>query len=89
MAKKRELLKVSKYDKTGNLGDRTYGEIAFNSNPHASSSPVAAAAAYVAGKLGFLDKKKKKQEYTNIDGMKIAIRKNHRGRKASGSSEKN
>jgi len=32
---------------------------------------------------------KKKQEYTNIDGMKIAIRKNHRGRKAAGSSEKN
>ena len=32
---------------------------------------------------------KKKQEYTNIYGMKIAIRKNHRGRKASGSSEKN
>ncbi len=33
--------------------------------------------------------KKEQPEYTNIDGMKIAIRKNHRGRKAAGSSEKN
>jgi hypothetical protein len=32
--------------------------------------------------LGLFKKsKKKRQEYTNIDGMKIAIRKDHRGKK--------
>tara|TARA_R110002073_G_scaffold7773_1_gene43879 strand:- start:42 stop:299 length:258 start_codon:yes stop_codon:yes gene_type:complete len=45
-------------------------------------------AAYAGQKLFGSSKKKEQPEYTNIDGMKIAIRKNHRGRKASGSSEK-
>ena len=44
-------------------------------------------AAYVGQKLFGSGKKKKQTEYTNIDGMKIAIRKDHRGRPASGSSE--
>ena len=81
MANKRELLKLSKHDKTGKLGDRTYGEALFGAGPDASGSPLAAAEAYVAGKMGLLDKKKKRQEFTNIDGMKIAIRKDHRGKK--------
>ena len=44
--------------------------------------------AYAGQKLFGSNKKKKQPEYTNIDGMKIAIRKDHRGRKASGSAEK-
>lgn len=78
----RKLLKLSKHDKTGKLGDRTYKEVLFGAGPDASGSPLAAGAAYVAGKLGLLDKKKPKQKFKEIDGMKIAVR------KAQGSAEK-
>ncbi len=44
-------------------------------------------AAYVGYKLFGSSKNKKQQEYTNIDGMKLILRKDHRGRPASGSSE--
>jgi|TARA_R110000796_G_scaffold31919_2_gene84141 hypothetical protein len=78
--KTRELIKLSKYDKTGKLGDRTYYET-LHGTETGSASPLMVGAVYLAGKAGLLDKKKK-QEYTNIDGMKIAIRKDHRGKKA-------
>ena len=38
-------------------------------------------AAYAGQKL--FGKRKKKQKYENIDGMKIAVRPDHRGRKAN------
>ena len=81
--KTRELIKLSEYDKTGKLGDRTFKEVLFGGPKDVVSSPVAALVGYIAGKAGLLDKKKK-QKYETIDGMKLAVR----GRKAASSAEK-
>ena len=81
--KTRELIKLSKYDKTGKLGDRTYKEVLFGGPKDGVPSPAAALLGYLVSKTGYLDKKKK-QKYETVDGMKLAVR----GRKAASSAEK-